>query len=72
MLKLIKLKWNLDNYVALHYFDMYHLLFSYFGMDKMEKNPREIIAPEVQKELLVLEEQEVRKETKKSSHTVDS
>ena len=41
-------------------------------MDKMEKNPREIIAPEVQKELLVLEEQEVRKETKKSSHTVDS
>lgn len=29
-------------------------------MNKMEKNPREIIAPEVQKELLVLEEQEVR------------
>eukprot|EP00111_Clytia_hemisphaerica_P002541 TCONS_00007245-protein len=31
---------------------------SYFGMEKIEKHPREIIAPEVQKELLVLEEQE--------------
>jgi len=29
-------------------------------MGKIEKNPREIIAPEVQKELLVLEEQEVK------------
>lgn len=29
----------------------------------MEKNPREIIAPEVQKELLVLEEQEVWKQS---------
>ena len=32
--------------------------YSYFGMEKIEKHPREIIAPEVQKELLVLEEQE--------------
>lgn len=30
----------------------------FFGMDKLEKTPKEIVAPEVQKELLVLEEQE--------------
>lgn len=32
--------------------------FSHFNIDKTEKGPKEIFDPEIQKELLVLEEQE--------------
>ena len=43
------------------YFYIYDIVFcSHFDMEKVEKGPKEIFNPEIQKELLVLEEQEVR------------
>ena len=34
--------------------------FSHFEMPKLERLPKEVYSPEIQRELLVLEEQEVR------------
>lgn len=35
------------------------LYFSHYDIEKVEKGPKEIFSPEIQKDLLVLEEQEV-------------
>lgn len=36
----------------------FHSVCSHFDVDKVERGPKEIFSPELQKELLVLEEQE--------------
>ena len=46
--------------MADHSTHAYVFICSHFDLEKIEKGPKEIFNPEIQKELLVLEEQEVK------------
>ena len=54
-------------YISTTYLDCSH-----FDMEKTDKGPKEIFSPEVQRELLVLEEQEVRCAQARPSATTDT